>query len=132
MRAMAMTFFLGLGSIQICNEPTEANIGSYIDLSPDLKNSKSILNIRYYNYNCLKLSITAWLHHTMDLARRESKYVNNPIEARQRDEDDFGYIIRTQKLYYIIVWVYTSCGEGKVELLNQWMILIMIEKMSEY
>ena len=37
---------LGLRSIQINIEPTEASIGSYIDLPPDLKNSKSILNIR--------------------------------------------------------------------------------------
>ena len=30
----------------------------------------------------------------MDHATRESEYVNNLIEARQRDEDDFAYIIR--------------------------------------
>ena len=38
--------FLGLRSIQIKIEPTKASIGSYIDLPPDLKNSKSIFNIR--------------------------------------------------------------------------------------
>ena len=115
--------FLGLRSFQIIIEPTKASIGSYIDLPPDLKNSKSILNIRSYKYKCLQLTITAWLHPAMDPrsafanhATRESKYVNNLIEARQRDEDDFAYIIRIQKLYNIIIWVYTPCAGGKVEL----------------
>ena len=39
---------LGLRSIQINIEPTKASIGSYIDLPTDLKNAKSILNIRSY------------------------------------------------------------------------------------
>ena len=52
----------------------------------------------------------------MDNATLESKYVNNLIEARQRDEDDFVYIIRIHKLYNINIWVYTLCGEGKVDL----------------
>ena len=38
--------FLGLRSIQINIEPNTAKIGSYIDFPLDLKNSKSILNIR--------------------------------------------------------------------------------------
>ena len=45
--------FLGLRSIQINIEPTKASIGSNIDLPPNLKNSKSILNIRNSQYNCL-------------------------------------------------------------------------------
>ena len=52
----------------------------------------------------------------MDHANRESKYVNNLIEARQRDEDYFAFIIRIQKLYNINFWVYTPCGGGRVEL----------------
>ena len=44
--------FLGLRIIQINIEPTKASIVSYIDLPPDLKISKSILNIRSYKYNC--------------------------------------------------------------------------------
>ena len=44
------------------------------------------------------------------------KYVNNLIEARQQHEDDFAFIIRIQKLYNNNIWVYTPCGEGKVEL----------------
>ena len=44
--------FLGLRNIHINFEPTKASIGSYIDLPPDLKNSKSILNKRNYKYNC--------------------------------------------------------------------------------
>ena len=75
--------FLGLRSIQINIEPTKAYIGSYIDLPPDLKNSKSILYIRSYKHNCLQLTITARLHPAMDHATRESKYVKNLIEARQ-------------------------------------------------
>ena len=82
--------FLGLRSIQLNIEPTKASIGSYIDLPPDLKNSKSKLNIRNYKYNCLQLTITAWLYPAMDprsgfynYATRESKYVNNLIVARQ-------------------------------------------------
>ena len=65
--------FLGIRSIQLNLEPTKASIGSYIDLPPDLKNSKLILNIRSYNYNCLQLTITAWLHPAPHHATRESK-----------------------------------------------------------
>ena len=109
--------FLGLRSIQINIEPPKASIGSYIDLPPDLKNSKSILNIRSYKYNCLQLTITAWLYPTMHHATRESKYQNKLIAPRQQHEDDFGYILRIQKLYNINIWVYTPRGGGgKVEL----------------
>ena len=52
----------------------------------------------------------------MDHATRESKYVNNLIEARRQNEYDFAYIIRIQKLYIIKIWAYTPRGEGKVEL----------------
>ena len=72
--------FLGLRGIQINSEPTKASIGSYIDLTPDLKNSKSILNIRNSKYNCLQLPITAWLYPAMHHATRESKYQNKLIE----------------------------------------------------
>ena len=81
--------FLGLRSIQIKIEPIKASIGSYIDLPPDLKNSKSILDIRNYKYNCLQLTITAWLHLAMEHATRESKYQNKLITPRQQHEDDF-------------------------------------------
>ena len=71
----------------------------------------------------MQLAITAWLYPAIDPRRgfhnnatRESKYVNNLIEARQRDGDEFAYIMRIQKLYNIIIWVYTPCGGGKVEL----------------
>ena len=74
---------LGLRSFQLNIEPTKASIGSYIDLTPDLKNSKSILNITSYKYNCLQLIITALLHPAIDHATCESKYVNNLIEARR-------------------------------------------------
>ena len=69
------------------------------------QNSKSILKIRSYKYSCLQLTITAWLHPATEHATRGSKYVNNLIEARQRDEDDFAVIIRIQKLYNINIWV---------------------------
>ena len=105
--------FHGLRSIQINIEPTKESIGSYIDLPPDLNNCKPILNIHSYKYNCLQLTIIAWLHPAMDHATRESKYVNNLIEARQRDEDDFAYIIRIQKLYKIKIWVYTHSSGAK-------------------
>ena len=52
------------------------------------------------------------MHH----ATRESKYQNKLIEPRQQHEDDFGYILRIQKLYNINIWVYTPCGGGKSEL----------------
>ena len=55
----------------------------------------------------------------MDHATRESKYVNNLFEPRQQHEDDFSYIIRIQKLYYINIWLYTPCGEGIVELFKR-------------
>ena len=97
-------------------EPTKASIGTHIDLPADLKNSKSILNIRSYKYNCLQLTITAWLYPATHHTTRESKYVDNLIEPRQKHEDDFGYILRIQKLYNINIWLYTPCGGGKVEL----------------
>ena len=108
--------FLGIRSIQLNNEPTIAPIGSHIDLPADLKNSKSVLNIRSYKYNCLQLTITAWLYPAMHHATRESKYENNLIAQRQQHEDDFGYILRIQKLYNFNIWIYTPCGGGKVEL----------------
>ena len=109
--------FLGLRNTQINIEPTKVSVGSYIDLPPDLKNHKSVLNIRNSEYNCLQLIITAWLHPAMNHATRESKYVNNLIEAGQQHEDGIAFIIRIQKLYNIYIWVYTPFGEGKVELL---------------
>ena len=46
------------------------------------------------------MALTAWLYPAIDPrsgflnnATRESKYANNLIEARQRDEDDLGYIL---------------------------------------
>ena len=111
--------FLGIRSIQLNIEPTRASIGTHIDLPADLKNSKSILNIRSYKYNCLQLTITAWLHPVKGNATRESKYVDKLIEPRQEHEDDFGYILRIQKLYNINFWLYTPCGGGKVKLFKQ-------------
>ena len=64
----------------------------------------------------MQLTTTAWLHPAMDHATRESKYVNNQIEARQRDEDEFAYIMRIKKFHNINIWLYTPCGGGKVEL----------------
>ena len=63
----------------------------------------------------MQLTITAWLRLAMDHSTRKFKYVNNLTEARQRDEDDFAYIIRIQELYNINIWVYSPCGGGKVE-----------------
>ena len=108
--------FLGLRIFQIKVEPTKASIGSYIDLPADLTNSKSLLNIRNSKYNCLQLNIAAWLHPAMIHAARESKYLNKLITPRQQNEGDFGYILRIQKLYKIIICIYTHCGDGKVEL----------------
>ena len=54
----------------------------------------------------------------MDHATRESKYENNLIVPRQENEDGFAYILKIQKLYIINIWIYTFCGEGKVELLK--------------
>ena len=95
------------------------HIGTHIHLTADLKNSKSILNIRSYKYNCLQLTIIAWLHPVIGNATRESKYVDKLIEPRQQQEDDFGYILRIQKFYVINIWLYTPCGGGKVELFKQ-------------
>ena len=102
--------FLGIRSIQLNIEPTKASIDTHIDLPADLKNSKSILNIRSYKYNCLQITITAWLNSVIGNATRESKYVDKLIERRQQHEDDFGYILRIKKLYNINIWLYTPCG----------------------
>ena len=85
--------FLGLRSILINIEPTKASSGSYIDLHLDLKNSKSKLHIRSSKYNCLQLTITAWLHPAMDHATHQEKYLNNRIEPRQQQEDDVADVI---------------------------------------
>ena len=98
-------------------EPTKASIGSYIDSPPDLKNSKSILNIGNSKNNCLQLTITAWLHPAMDHATHESKYQKKLIAPRQQHEDDFGYLIK-YKNCAILIFGYTPCGEGKVELVK--------------
>ena len=108
--------FLGLRSFQINIEPTKASIGSYKDLPPDLKISKSILNIPSYIYNCLHLTIAAWLYPAIHHATREIKYQNKLIEPRHQHEDDFGYTLRIQKLYNINLWIYTPFGGGNVEL----------------
>ena len=113
--------FLGIRSIHLNIEPTKASIGSYIDLPPDLKNSKSILNIRSYKYSCLQLTVTAWLHPAPHHATRESKYEDKLIEdkPRQQHEDDFAYVIKIQKLYNFNIWVYTPCVGGNAELFKQ-------------
>ena len=54
----------------------------------------------------------------MDHATRKSKYQNKIITPRQQHEDEFGYILRIQKLYNINISIYTPCGDGKVELLK--------------
>ena len=64
----------------------------------------------------MQLAITAWLYPAMHHATRESKYQEKLIGPRQQHEDDFGYILRIQKLHNINIWVYTPCGGGKVEL----------------
>ena len=64
----------------------------------------------------MQLTITAWLHPVIVNTTRESKYVDKLIEPRQQHKDDFGYILRIQKLYNINICLYTPCGEGKVEL----------------
>ena len=64
----------------------------------------------------MQLTITASLHPVIGNATRKSKYVDKLIEPRQQHEDDFGYILRIQKLYNISIWLYTPCGGGRVEL----------------
>ena len=103
------------------NQPPNLKLKLKRISTPDIytKNPKSILNIRSYKYNCLQLTIIAWLHPVPHHATRESKYVDKLIEPRQQHEDDFAYIIRIQKLYNIIICVYTPCGNGKIELFKQ-------------
>ena len=98
------------------NRPKHLLVVIQIYPPPNLKNSKSMLNKRNSKFNCLQLTITAWLHPAMDHAPRESKNLNNLVETRDPHEDDFAYITRIQKLYNNNIWVYTPCGEGKVEL----------------
>ena len=64
----------------------------------------------------MQLTVTAWLYPVIVNATRESKYVDKLIEPKQQHEDDFGYILRIQKLYNINIWLDTPCGGGKVEL----------------
>ena len=66
----------------------------------------------------MQLTITVWLHPAMDNATFESKYQNKLITPRQQHEDDFGYILRIKKFYKTNIWIYTPCGDGKVELLK--------------
>ena len=76
------------------------------------------MNIRNSKYNCLQLTISAWLHPATDHATGESKYVNILIVPRQQNEDDFCYIMKIQKLYNYNIWIYTTSGDGKLELLK--------------
>ena len=66
----------------------------------------------------MQLTITAWLHPAMDHATQEGEHRNKLIAPRQQYEDDFGYILRIQKLYNINIWIYAPCGDDKVELLK--------------
>ena len=63
---------------------------------------------------------------------RESRYVNNLIEARQQNEDDFACIIRIQNLYNFNIWVYTPRGEGEVEMFKSVNNFDKDKKISEY
>ena len=67
----------------------------------------------------MQLTITAWLPPIIGNATRKNKYVDKLIEPRQQHEDDFGYILRIQKLYNIKIGLYTNCGGGEVELFKQ-------------
>ena len=90
--------FFKVRSIQLKIEPTKACFGNYIDLTPDFKNSKLILNTRNYKYYCLQLSIAALLHFAIDKATRDSKYVNDLIVPRQQHVGDFAYIIGKKEI----------------------------------
>ena len=50
---------------------------------------------------------------------RESKYINNLTVRRQKHEDDCAYITRKHKLHNHKIWLYTPCGNGRVELFKQ-------------
>ena len=52
MKLMVMALSFEVKSIQTNIERTKASIGSHLDLPSDLKNSRSILSIRNYKYNC--------------------------------------------------------------------------------
>ena len=51
-------------------------------------------------------------------SNEKSKHQDKLIAPRQHHEDDFGYMLRKQKLYNTKIWVYTPCGDGKDELLH--------------
>ena len=63
----------------------------------------------------MQLNVTAWLHPAMDQATRQQQ--KKIIAPRQQHENDFGYMIRIQKLNNINIWIYTPCGDGKIKLL---------------
>ena len=85
--------FLGIRSIQLNIEPTKASIGSFIDLPPDLKNSKSILNIRSYKYNCLQLTITAWSNGQIEHCAR-IKNTETLLERPNKNNNKYYYCDR--------------------------------------
>ena len=56
--------------------------GSHLELQPDLRKSKSKLNISNHKYDCLQLSVQAPLYPIRDLATCKVKYVNNVFVPR--------------------------------------------------
>ena len=56
-----MTLISGVKCTVINIEQIEPSIASFLRLTPDLINSKSILKTHNINYTCLRLNITAWL-----------------------------------------------------------------------
>ena len=64
----------------------------------------------------MQLTVTDWLYPVIVNATHESKYVDKLIEPKQQHVNNFGYILRIQKLYNINIWLYTPCGGGKIEL----------------
>ena len=55
---------------------TKTSLGLFTELPPDLRDKKTLLNIRSNKYKCFRLCVTAAFYLLTEHATREKKYVN--------------------------------------------------------
>ena len=113
--------FIGITDKQVSIEKTKQSLGSYTQLPPGLRDkSKANLNIRSNKYNCLRLCITAALHHITKDATKENKCIDNLVE--DWFDNIHKYLMNKHNKYNIKFCFYRPTQFGnmaKVELLEK-------------
>ena len=107
--------FIGITDMQINIEMTKPSLGSYTEVPPGLRDkTKAILNIISNKFNCLRLCITAALHHVTEHATREDKYINNLVDDWEYNETAYDYITKIQNKYNINIWFYRPAQNSNI------------------